>query len=168
MQRSNAKRIALLAFAFLLAATVQAAPVAAKAPDAGEPEAVPERRESAGDQPAAEGRDMPGTGERAADEQGADERQNRGTERPGTGDRPGMPKPGLTRKQQKELARLYKDLYATQKKVIGKYAEFGVITREQASLWLDRLEARYEKLKASGYVPAWKKCHRPKAPGMTG
>jgi len=90
--------------------------------------------------------------------------------RPGPGQSPGpvSPKPELTDKQKKELAKLYKNLYETQKKLINKYAEYGVITREQAALWLSRLESRYEKLKENGYVPAWKKCANPertKVPG---
>jgi len=91
-------------------------------------------------------------------------------DRPGPGQSPGPvnPKPELTDKQKKELAKLYKNLYETQKKLITKYAEYGVITREQASLWLSRLESRYEKLKENGYVPAWKKCAKPERPKVPG
>ena len=91
-------------------------------------------------------------------------------DRPGPGQNPGpvSPKPELTDKQKKELAKLYKNLYETQKKLINKYAEYGVITREQASLWLSRLESRYERLKESGYVPAWKKCANPEKPRIPG
>jgi len=81
---------------------------------------------------------------------------------------PAMPKPDLTEKQRKELAKLHKSLFETKRKLIGKYAEFGLITREQASLWLNRLEARYEKLKENGFAPAWKRCGRPDMPGSSG
>lgn len=139
--------------------------------------AVPEWSEPAGNQAEAEGRLPDRDRAEAAEDQtidGAagtrDDASRKPAAHPHPGGRPAphVPKTELTEKQRKELARLHKTLYETKKKLIGKYAEFGIITREQASLWLNRLEANYEKLKKHGYVPVWKKCGRPGMPKAAG
>lgn len=155
----------LLAALLVLALAAAALPVSALEPEQTAP--VGERpgdsgpageHPAEGKEPQWRGAEEPGAAERRTDERKA------GDERAGEHKSPAPPRPELTGKQQRELARLYKDLYGTQKKLIGKYAEFGVITKEQASMWLSRLEARYEKLKANGYVPVWKKCRKPSNP----
>lgn len=171
-------KIGLAALACLLLLTL-ATPVAALEPQAVKPDGQPAER---GDSPAREGgqaesgrADEPQTMQpaepkadaRAETPQSDNARSDNpraDNPRPGA---PGMPHkqpPALTAKQQKELAKLYKDLYGTQKKLIGKYADYGVITREQAAMWLNRLEARYEKLKENGYLPVWRKCDKKSLP----
>lgn len=176
-------KIGLAALACLLLLTL-ATPVAALEPQAVKPDGQPAER---GDSPAREGgqaesgrADEPQTmqpaepkvdaraetpqSDNARSDNPRAESPRADNPRPGA---PGMPHkqpPALTAKQQKELAKLYKDLYGTQKKLIGKYADYGVITREQAAMWLNRLEARYEKLKENGYLPVWRKCDKKSLP----
>lgn len=64
----------------------------------------------------------------------------------------------LTEKQQKEIAALYRDIMAKQKKLIKKYVEYGVISKEKGEAWMDKLEQRYAMLEQNGFVPNWKKC----------
>ncbi|MDW7673519.1 MAG: YckD family protein [Bacillota bacterium] len=65
----------------------------------------------------------------------------------------------LTEAQQKELATLHKDILGKRKEVISKYVEFGVIPKEKGDKIITRLEKKYEKLEANGFIP---KCEKSK------
>lgn len=169
MHGHTIRKIGLLAIACVLLLTL-ASPAAALEPQVAPSDQPADRSEGAGERSSTDdgqaesgGTDAPKAGDqRQEDAKGAEPRAD--NPRPGS---PGMPHkqpPALTAKQQKELAKLYKNLYTNQKKLIGKYAEFGIITQEQAAMWLSRLEARYEKLKANNFMPVWRKCDQKKLP----
>lgn len=66
----------------------------------------------------------------------------------------------LTQKQQKELGKLYKDIFAKKKKLINKYVEYGVISKEKGEHIIKHMEQRLEQIKQNGYIlEKHKDCH---------
>ena len=64
----------------------------------------------------------------------------------------------LTDQQKQELAMIYQEMFNKKRQLIEKYAEFGVVSKEQATKWTARLNEHYLKLEQNGFVPEWGKC----------
>ncbi|MEH7386272.1 DUF2680 domain-containing protein [Bacillus sp. JJ1521] len=63
------------------------------------------------------------------------------------------PKVELTDKQKQEMDKLYLELLTIEKKIINKYVEFGVLSKEEADKKLNWLNEHYQKIKERGYIP---------------
>ena len=59
----------------------------------------------------------------------------------------------LTDEQKSELDALYKEAFEARKKIIDKYVEFGVMTKEKAEKKQAHMDKFYEKLKENEYIP---------------
>lgn len=59
----------------------------------------------------------------------------------------------LTDAQKAELKKLYEQKFETQKKIIQKYVDFGVITKEQADKRLKKMDEIKKKMEERGFVP---------------
>jgi hypothetical protein len=59
----------------------------------------------------------------------------------------------LTNKQKKELSKLYEDIYEKKKKLISKYVEYGVMSKEKGDRIIKHMENRLEHIKQHGYMP---------------
>jgi len=70
--------------------------------------------------------------------------------------------PMLTDAQKQEIGAIYKELFDKKKQLVGKYAEFGVITEEKAKMWSQRIDKHYARLEQRGFVPQWKHCDKKK------
>ncbi len=58
----------------------------------------------------------------------------------------------LTTEQKEELATLFEDKLAVEKKIIDKYAEFGVMSKEQATKIWEHKQNWLKQLEQSGYM----------------
>jgi ABC-type transporter MlaC component len=59
----------------------------------------------------------------------------------------------LTDAQKAELKSLYNQKFEIQKKIIQKYVDFGVITKEMADKRLKRMDEMKKKIEESGFIP---------------
>jgi hypothetical protein len=59
----------------------------------------------------------------------------------------------LTKEQQKEMEKLHNELFETHKKILNKYAEYGVLSKDKVQMKLEHLEEYHQKLKENGYIP---------------
>lgn len=70
----------------------------------------------------------------------------------------------LSKKQQKELGTLYKDIVDKRKQLINKYVEYGMISDEKGKKLKSHLDEHYKKMKENGFILQWdqskKKHHR--------
>ncbi|RKD25158.1 hypothetical protein BEP19_04375 [Ammoniphilus oxalaticus] len=68
----------------------------------------------------------------------------------------------LTEQQQQELAKLHKKMIEQHKKVVAKYVEFGVFSKDKGEKIDAMLDKKYEKLEQNGFIPKWehKKYHK--------
>lgn len=61
----------------------------------------------------------------------------------------------LTDKQKKEMEKLYKKMVEQHKKVVDKYVEYGVFTKEKGEKIHQIIDKKYEKLEKNGFIPSW-------------
>lgn len=63
----------------------------------------------------------------------------------------------LTDAQKKELKQLSGEMFELKKKMIQKYMEFGIITKEQGELRLKKLDEMKKKMEENGFTPGYGK-----------
>ncbi|MBN8193109.1 YckD family protein [Bacillus sp. NTK074B] len=61
----------------------------------------------------------------------------------------------LTEEQKAELGNLYEQMYSTKKKLVNKYVEYGVFSKEQGDKVRKMMEIKHQKLKENGYMMRW-------------
>ena len=73
-----------------------------------------------------------------------------------------MDKPAveLSEKQQKKLAKLHQQIFKKKKKLIDKYVEYGVITKEKGDKIIAHMEKHMRELEKNGYIPDCKYKHK--------
>jgi len=64
-----------------------------------------------------------------------------------------QPQVKLSEQQKSELDALYQEAFEARKKIIDKYVEFGVITKEKAEKKQEHMDKFYEELKENDYIP---------------
>ncbi|WP_416826580.1 YckD family protein [Ectobacillus polymachus] len=68
----------------------------------------------------------------------------------------------LTTEQKKEISSLERDILEKKKKVISKYVEYGVISKEKGDAIISRLQERYNTLEKNGFIHKWDGHHQHK------
>lgn len=81
----------------------------------------------------------------------ADDAVTPGNVTPGNGRGAGTAPVQLTEEQRQQLVPLWEQLRDTQKQIVQKKAEMGVLTQEQANNLIERIEAQYQKNVENGY-----------------
>ncbi|MEG9297836.1 YckD family protein [Mangrovibacillus sp. Mu-81] len=61
----------------------------------------------------------------------------------------------LSDAQKQELDKLHQELFTTKKELINKYVEYGVFTKEQGDMMIQKMNERYQKLKENGFMMRW-------------
>ena len=61
----------------------------------------------------------------------------------------------LNEEQKAELEQLHTELFAVHKKILEKYAEYGVLSEEKFNSKLEHMEEYHKNLKDNGYIPDW-------------
>lgn len=59
----------------------------------------------------------------------------------------------LTDKQIKELSKLHQDIFKRKKKLITKYVEYGILSKEKGERIIQHMEKHLEYVKEHGYLP---------------
>ncbi len=72
----------------------------------------------------------------------------------------GAKKVELTEVQKKEVKKLQQDMLKTKKELIGKYIEFGGLSKEKGERITKKMEAHFKELEENGYIPNWERYHR--------
>lgn len=70
----------------------------------------------------------------------------------------------LTKKQRKELAKLYREIFDMKKEVVAKYVEFGVLTKEQGKGLMEEMDEHYARLERHGFLRMWHRGHQKPEP----
>jgi hypothetical protein len=64
-------------------------------------------------------------------------------------------KVNLSEVQKQELDKLHQELFTTKKALINKYVEYGVFTKEQGDMMIQKMTERYQKMKENGFIMKW-------------
>lgn len=65
----------------------------------------------------------------------------------------------LSKRQKKELSKLYKGIFEQKKEVINKYVEYGIFSEEKGEKIISKMDMHYEKLKENDFIPKWDRHH---------
>ncbi|WP_085523684.1 YckD family protein [Tuberibacillus sp. Marseille-P3662] len=68
----------------------------------------------------------------------------------------------LSEQQKGELEKLHKDMLQTNKQLIQKYIEFGIVSKEKGEKIITHMDSHFNHMKENGFIPKWDKHHHRK------